>query len=61
MQDAEAKWQKLMEDSSDMLFPDALCSQIVQRKFPDKDRERSAFFIVLSGPATVLNVPGLKV
>lgn len=57
VQDAKAKCQKLIEDSSDMLFPDCfVLPKIVQRKFPDKDRERSAFFVMLSGPATV---PGL--
>jgi hypothetical protein len=38
VQDAEANCQTLIEDSSDMLFPDSLCSQLVQREISDKDR-----------------------
>ena len=52
VQDVEAMCQQLIEDSSDVLFPDSLCSQLVRRRNPNKDRETSVFFITSSGPAT---------
>ena len=56
VQDVAAKCQKLIEDSSYMLFPASLCSQLVQRTNPNKDRETSEFFIMSSGPATEFNL-----
>jgi hypothetical protein len=62
VQDGEAKCQKLIEDSSDMLFPDCfVLPKSSNVNFPTKTERGALFFVMLSGPATVLNVPGLKV
>jgi len=58
VQDAEAKCQKLIEDSLDMLFPDALLlPKSSNINFPTKTGRGALSFVMLSGPATV---PGIE-